>query len=256
MGGRNSTVGVGGLLLAGGISVFPPQYVFAANNVISYEIVAADGTILTASATSHPKLWRALKGGSNNFGIVTRFTLQTLRLSTGKIWGGWIYLLDFQATKSLAALHAVLSAPLDKHASGPLVSLTYIQPIGMSIISTSLVYTKPTSSWPTCFDPFKSIWRFKSTCKLQSLTGITDEMDTLAPSNLRQAYGTTTITNDAATIAEAHAAYKDGIQAVRGVKGVLWTMVFQPMHSTWLRKGHANPMGLQDSFDAPLVLIS
>ncbi|OAG00035.1 FAD binding domain-containing protein [Paraphaeosphaeria sporulosa] len=256
VGGRNSHVGVGGLLLAGGISFFSPQYGFAANNVISYEIITADGSILTASQKSHPSLWRALKGGSNNLGIVTRFTLRTLRLSTGKIWGGWLYLPGFQATRVLAGLHSVLSAPLDEHAAGPLASFTYIQQIGMQIISTSLVYTRPTASWPPCFGPLKPIWRLWSTCKQQTLTSVTDEMETLSPPHLRQAYGTTTITNDAATLAEAHATYKDGMHAVRGVKGTLWTMVFQPLHPTWLRKGDPNPMGLQDCPDAPLVLVS
>ncbi|KAL5408780.1 hypothetical protein PMIN03_006321 [Paraphaeosphaeria minitans] len=76
MGDRKSHVGVGGLLTRG-ISLFSPQYDFAENNVISYDVVIVDGSVLTASKISHPSLWCALKGGPSNLGIVTRFTLRT-----------------------------------------------------------------------------------------------------------------------------------------------------------------------------------
>ncbi|KAF1969982.1 FAD binding domain protein [Bimuria novae-zelandiae CBS 107.79] len=254
VGGRNSHVGVGGLLLAGGISFFSPQYGFAANNVLAYEVIIADGSILNVSATSHPDLWRALKGGSNNFGIVTRFTLRTIR--SGPIWGGYLYLPSFQAPKILAGLHDVLRNPMDQHAAGPMASFTYSQSLGIQIISVSLLYTKAITKWPDCFAMFKPLWRFWSTCKPQSLTSAYNELDALSPPNFRQAYGTTTITNDPATIAEAHASYNRGLQAVKGIKGLLWTIVFQPLHPTWLRKGDPNPMGLQGCPDEPLVLVS
>lgn len=254
VGGRNSHVGVGGLLLAGGISFFSPQYGFAANNVLAYELVLADGSIVVASQDSYPDLWRALKGGSNNFGIVTRFTLRTV--PSEKIWGGWLYYPSFQTSKVLAGIHDVLRKPMDEHAAGPLVSFTYTQAIGIEVISMNLIYTKAVTSWPACFTVFKSLWRFWSTCRPHSVTDAGDEMETLAPPRLRQAYGTTTITNDPETIAKTHAIYKDGIEAVKKIKGGMWTMVFQPLHPTWLRKGQPNPMGLQDCPDEPLLLVS
>ena len=254
VGGRNSHVGVGGLLLAGGISFFSPQYGFAANCVLEYELVLADGSIVIASQDSRPDLWRALKGGSNNFGIVTRFTLQTV--PGGRIWGGWLYYPSFQTSKVLAGIHDVLKKPMDEHAAGPLVSFTYTQPIGVQVISMNVIYTKAVTDWPACFAVFKPLWRFWSTCRLHSITDAGDEMESLAPPRLRQAYGTTTITNDPATIAKAHATYRDGARAVRNIKGAMWTMVFQPLHPTWLRKGQPNPMGLQDCPDEPLLLVS
>jgi hypothetical protein len=54
----------------------------------SPQVVLASGEIVNANATSHPDLWRALKGGSNNFGIVTRIDL--LAFPQGKFWGGQI----------------------------------------------------------------------------------------------------------------------------------------------------------------------
>ncbi|KAI9685128.1 MAG: hypothetical protein M1822_004715 [Bathelium mastoideum] len=82
VGGRYAPVGVPGLLLGGGISYFSGQFGWAANNVLGYEIVLGNGTILEVTSSSHPDLFWTLKGGSSNYGIVTRFDLRTFDLPT------------------------------------------------------------------------------------------------------------------------------------------------------------------------------
>ncbi|KAL3430157.1 hypothetical protein BDV09DRAFT_189506 [Aspergillus tetrazonus] len=77
IGGRLKTIGVSGLTLIGGVSYFSNKYGFAMDNVVDYEVILGNGTKITASATSHPDLFWALKGGANNFAVVTRFRLQT-----------------------------------------------------------------------------------------------------------------------------------------------------------------------------------
>lgn len=47
------------------------------DQVVNYEIVLADGTVANANESDNPDLFRALKGGSSNFGIVTRFDMKT-----------------------------------------------------------------------------------------------------------------------------------------------------------------------------------
>lgn len=54
--------------------------------MLSYEVVLADGRIITADRATNTDLLRALKGGSNNFGIVTSFTMPTM--PSDRIWGG------------------------------------------------------------------------------------------------------------------------------------------------------------------------
>lgn len=85
-GGRLGPVGVPGLLLAGGINFYGNQVGFGANTVINYEVVLADGSIVEANQTSNSDLFWALKGGSSNFGLVTRFDLQTI--PSRKVWAG------------------------------------------------------------------------------------------------------------------------------------------------------------------------
>ena len=57
--------------------------------MINIEIVLADGAITQANASSNRDLFKALKGGSNNFGVVTRITLRTIPW-TGNMWGGTV----------------------------------------------------------------------------------------------------------------------------------------------------------------------
>ncbi|KAI4650521.1 hypothetical protein J4E93_002877 [Alternaria ventricosa] len=86
VGGRMAPVGVPGLILGGGISFFSNKLGWACDNVASYEVVTASGLGVTASPTQFADLYWALRGGGNNFGIVTNFKLNAFPL--GKMWGG------------------------------------------------------------------------------------------------------------------------------------------------------------------------
>jgi FAD/FMN-containing dehydrogenase len=71
------TIGVPGLTLIGGFHYFVNKYGYVMDNVVSYDIVLGNGTQTVANAISNPDLFWALKGGANNFGVVTKFVLKT-----------------------------------------------------------------------------------------------------------------------------------------------------------------------------------
>jgi FAD/FMN-containing dehydrogenase len=85
-GGRDGNVGVGGIILGGGYTFFAAKRGFACDDVVSFEVVLADGSCVTADATNNGDLFRALKGGSNNFGVVTKIKMNAIKCD--KIWGG------------------------------------------------------------------------------------------------------------------------------------------------------------------------
>jgi hypothetical protein len=58
----------------------------ACDTIINMEMVLADGSIVNANATSNADLWKAMKGGSGNFGIVTRFDVEAFPVVD--LWGG------------------------------------------------------------------------------------------------------------------------------------------------------------------------
>jgi FAD/FMN-containing dehydrogenase len=77
-GGGCLTVGVAGLVQAGGFGSFSKEFGTAAANLLEAEVVTADGAVRIANAATNPDLLWALKGGGGgSFGIVTRLTLRT-----------------------------------------------------------------------------------------------------------------------------------------------------------------------------------
>lgn len=151
--GINSTTGVAGLTLGGGFGWLSRKYGMTIDNLISAEVVTADGEVLHASADSHEDLFWAIRGGGGNFGIVTRFEF-ALHPVGPLVYGGLVVLPFEQAKDALlkyreaaAAMPEDLSVWVVSRLAPPLPFLPSDMH-GKPVIVFAMCYTGPIENGP------------------------------------------------------------------------------------------------------------
>lgn len=88
--GDTVDVGVGGLTQSGGIGWMVREYGLAIDNLVSAELITADGQLLSCSEEENSDLFWAIRGGSGNFGVVSKFTFRATP-SNGIISGNLVF---------------------------------------------------------------------------------------------------------------------------------------------------------------------
>ena len=252
-GGRDSTVGVGGLALGGGISFFSPRVGLVCDNIVSYEVVLASGAIATVSKDSSPSLFLALKGGSNNFAIATAFTINAI--PSGNFFGGFAgHPVDVLENYLQLFEDFAQSANYDIN-SALIFSLSYNTTASSWGIASSYEYTQPTLT-PPAFDKFLALPQTFSTLRLDSHASFAAEIDASNPSGRRQLFSTSTFQNSAAVMKAVIDIANSTVQTLAtSVPGVSYSISFQPLPQTIISKSAAaggNALGL-DATDGDLV---
>jgi FAD/FMN-containing dehydrogenase len=147
-GGTVSTTGIAGLTLGGGLGWLMGKHGLTVDNLISADVVTADGEFRQASSAENPDLFWALRGGGGNFGVVTSFEYK-LHQVTQVLGGMVLYPLD-QA-------HAVLRFYRDFCGSLPDEAEAYAAlltaPQGMPVVALVLGYNGPIEEGEEVFGP-------------------------------------------------------------------------------------------------------
>ncbi|KAI5804957.1 hypothetical protein EDC01DRAFT_715774 [Geopyxis carbonaria] len=239
VGGRVAPVGVGGLLLGGGLSYLSNEAGVAADNILAYELVTASGALTTASATQNRDLFWALKGGTSNFGIVTRFTLRTLPM--GRVWGGYRVYAYTQAPAIVAAMAAYQASGEADRKSAVCAQLV---PTNATLFVTFL-HTAPSDAMPAAFAAFRDIPALVDTTRAQSWVAF--HADAPGGSVPRWGFRTTTVKLDAALYAAALDIVDAESKALGNVQAGTLVYVLQPISRNVVQQGvdkGGNALGL------------
>ena len=116
-GGRHPTTGIGGLTLGAGSGWIERKCGYTVDNLLSVEIVTADGRVLTASEAENPQLFWGTRGGGGNFGVVTEFEFRLHPIGPTLLAGMLIYPAPM-AAGVLANFSDVMAEAPDEVGSG------------------------------------------------------------------------------------------------------------------------------------------
>ncbi|KAF2095338.1 FAD-binding domain-containing protein [Rhizodiscina lignyota] len=205
--GNQATPGLGGLLLGGGLSPYWNRFGFAANTIVSFQVVTADSKILDVTAKSHPDLFWALKGGICNFGIVTRLDLKTF--ARQNIWAG----AHIFAPTSFGAAFDALDSFTTEEGNSPHVGVMLMSP-AKGMVMASLFYDGPHDSDepPPVFRHFNALPMVNSTFKKSSWPGVVKFSFMVAPYGFRRYVSTSTIYKDTKLLQRLFELYQSSAQ--------------------------------------------
>lgn len=180
-GGRAAQVGIGGLTTGGGISYFSTRYGWTCDTVSNFEVVLANGTIVNANAEQNSDLLFALRGGSNNFGVVTRVDLQAFE--QGPIWGGTVFYPLSTIDQHLKAFVDLNSADAYDEYASLITSFGFAAGQGSAVVN-SIEYTKAVEN-PPVFQALMEIPSFYSTMRIANMADISTEQGSFQPNGKR-----------------------------------------------------------------------
>ncbi|KAK7755544.1 hypothetical protein SLS62_002478 [Diatrype stigma] len=255
-GGREGLVGVGGLLTGGGKTFYTCRYGFACDQVVNYEVVLADGSVVEANATTNPDLFRVLKGGGNNFGIVTRFDMATFEAKN--IWDGNLIVAKEQMDAVIDAFVDFTAALKEKPDSHVLVMWTWLPQSTDPFIMLVLTHLDGVENAPS-LEKFTSIPGQKT----MQVTSLAKKVASfLVPSGKQDTWFTLTYKLDARIVKKTADVFEKMGEKLRGLipAGDFYiSLVLQPLPTTFGAHSAArggNMFGLDRIADDCVLLVA
>jgi FAD/FMN-containing dehydrogenase len=150
-GGQISTAGIAGLTLGGGWGYLARKHGLSCDNLLSVDIVTADGRFLTVSAFENADLFWGLRGGGGNFGVVTSFEYQLHPV--GPVFAG-IVAYPIQKAKAVLELFREVTSTAPDELAFDVVLITL--PDGTPIVGMNICYNGPIAEGERVVRPLRS----------------------------------------------------------------------------------------------------
>ncbi|KAH8704705.1 6-hydroxy-D-nicotine oxidase [Talaromyces proteolyticus] len=254
--GRYYPVGTG-LALGAGFSFLSNENGFAVDNVKTYEVILADGTILEASQTSHPDLFRSLKGGGNNFGVVTRYDLYLYQ--GGPVVGGQIQTPENQTEKwlDLTYDYSVRQAVVDVKTHA-LPAILYLGDTDEVLTSTPVYYNAHNSSaLPPIMAGWYNMTASSDTVRQASYAALAKEFNANQGDGSFQEQRTYTITANREEYARVWYSFLEWGRSIENVTGLTLLHCNMPLTPRMMEAGvekGSNSLGLAGTDDVLSIL--
>ncbi|KID66305.1 FAD-binding, type 2, partial [Metarhizium hybridum] len=222
----------------------------AGGRVAGFEVVLADGSVVEASEQQNSDLWLALRGGCNNFGIITSLDIKTFEQSL--LWSS-LTLNPLSAVDQQARVYAELMDPAkyDENASF-LFGWSFNSTHKLSVAQNQLIYTKPSGNEvPAFYQPVLDL----PTIPYPSAGATVANMSTLArqgvslqpPQAARYLSTTVTFVPAEAMIRATFDAYNASLPSVQDIASIRWDVNLEaPPPQLYARGAQDNALGLAD----------
>jgi FAD/FMN-containing dehydrogenase len=242
--------------LLGGISALSLAHGFGSSNIVNYQVVLADGVIYDVNQQTLPDLYWALKYGSTNFGIITRFDMTTYPLSD--VWGGSV-VFDISKGPALLQLHVDFTAKLAEDPMGlNVVALAWEPALQTYVVWSPNIYLSPIE-FPPLYSDLQPLLQeaMLNTMRISDLMSITNEFQAMAPQSGLVEWFTLTLKADAALLWDIHRKGVELFEPYVSRAGFSWATIVQPVNhgfSSAGAKNGGNPSGIVPE-DGDLVCV-
>lgn len=218
---------------------------FSADSVRNYEVVLASGEIVNANATSNTDLFKALKGGNNNFGVVTRFDVNAIPHSQ-QVYGGLVIVPTSVSDDVITHLHNFTDDSTGVHTNvGLQIEYFLDSPEGDGQILLWLIDTDATGD----HGPLQPFFEMEPKLLNQVYSTSIADYPTSIPAVSRVLMADATFVNDLETIKGIYNLTREIHRTLAHVPDLIWDFQFEPLPRHVIDASNArggNSLGLED----------